>query len=140
MAFDALQAAKARKADVAIIDTAGRLHTKSNLMEELKKIQRVLGRVERSAPHLTILVLDATTGQNGLAQVRAFTDAVECNGILMAKLDGTARGGVLFSIQRELGLPVLFIGTGERLEDLTPFDPHQFVEALFAPPAVSASA
>lgn len=140
VAYDALQAAKARGADVAIIDTAGRLHTKGNLMEELKKIQRVLRRVEQSAPHLTILVLDATTGQNGLAQARAFTDAVECNGILMAKLDGTARGGVLFSIQRELGLPVLFIGTGEGLEDLTPFDPHQFVEALFASPAVSASA
>ena len=140
VAFDALKAAKARGADLAIIDTAGRLHTKSNLMEELKKIQRVLKRLDESAPHLTILVLDATTGQNGLAQAQAFTDAVACDGILMAKLDGTARGGILFSIQRELDLPVLFIGTGEGLEDLSPFDPHQFVEALFASPTVSARA
>lgn len=140
VAFDALKAAKARGADVVLIDTAGRLHTKSNLMEELKKIQRVLKRLDESAPHLTILVLDATTGQNGLAQARAFTDAVACDGILMAKLDGTAKGGILFSIQRELDLPVLFIGTGEGLEDLSPFDPHQFVEALFGAPTVSARA
>ena len=140
VAFDALQAAKARGSDVAIIDTAGRMHTKSNLMEELKKVQRVLRRLDESAPHLTILVLDATTGQNGLAQARAFTEAVACHGIFLAKLDGTAKGGILFSIQKELGLPVLFIGTGERLEDLSPFDPHQFVEALFVAPTVSARA
>ena len=112
VAFDALQAGKGRNADVVIIDTAGRLHTKSNLMEELKKIRRVLERQDPEAPHLTVLVLDATTGQNGLAQAKAFTEAVKCDGVLLAKLDGTAKGGVVFAIGEQLGLPVLFIGTG----------------------------
>ncbi len=138
VAFDAVQAAKARDADVVIIDTAGRLHTKSNLMEELKKVRRVVQRLDESAPHLTLLVLDATTGQNGLAQARAFTEAVVCNGIFLAKLDGTARGGVVFAIQEELGLPVLFIGTGEGAEDLSPFDPHQFVDVLLTPSTANA--
>ena len=140
VAFDAVQAASARGADVVIIDTAGRLHTKSNLMEELKKVRRVVQRLDPQAPHLTLLVMDATTGQNGLAQARAFTQAVACDGVFLAKLDGTAKGGVVFAIRQELGLPVLFIGTGERAEDLSPFDPRQFVEALFAPLAVDSPA
>ncbi|MBI4200723.1 MAG: signal recognition particle-docking protein FtsY, partial [Chloroflexi bacterium] len=138
VAFDALQAGKARGADVVIIDTAGRLHTKSNLMEELKKVRRVVGRLDPSAPHLTILVMDATTGQNGLAQARAFTQAVACDGIFLAKLDGTAKGGFVFAIRQELGLPVLFIGTGEGVEDMSPFEPRQFVEALFTPSSTGA--
>ena len=136
VAFDAVQAAKARGADVVIVDTAGRLHTKSNLMEELTKVRRVIQRLDPQAPHLTLLVMDATTGQNGLAQARAFTEAVACDGVVLAKLDGTAKGGVVFAIHKELGLPVMFIGTGEGAEDLSPFDPQQFVEALFAPPVV----
>ena len=136
VAFDAVQAGKARGADVVIVDTAGRLHTKSNLMEELTKVRRVIQRLDPQAPHLTLLVMDATTGQNGLAQARAFTEAVACDGVVLAKLDGTAKGGVVFAIHEELGLPVLFIGTGEGAEDLSPFDPQQFVEALFAPPVV----
>ncbi len=137
VAYDTLEAGKARGADVVIIDTAGRLHTKSNLMEELKKVRRVLGRLDPSAPHLTILVMDATTGQNGLAQARAFTEAVSCDGVFLAKLDGTARGGVVFAIGKEFDLPVAFIGTGEGLEDVSPFDPKLFVESLFAPAAES---
>ena len=140
VAFDAIQAAQARGADVVIIDTAGRLHTKSNLMEELKKVRRVVQRLDDSAPHLTLLVLDATTGQNGLAQARTFVDVVACDGIFLAKLDGTARGGIAFAIQQELGLPVLFIGTGEGAEDISPFDPDQFVEALFATSSADAGA
>ncbi len=140
VAFDAVQAGKARGADVVIIDTAGRLHTKSNLMEELRKVRRVVQRLDPQAPHLTLLVMDATTGQNGLAQARAFTEAVACDGVFLAKLDGTAKGGVVFAIQQELGLPVLFIGTGERSEDMSPFDPAQFVEALFASTAVDSPA
>ena len=136
VAFDAVQAGKARGAQVVIIDTAGRLHTKHNLMEELRKIRRVLERLDPSAPHLTLLVMDATTGQNGLAQARAFTDAVTCDGVFLAKLDGTAKGGVVFVIRQELDLPVLFIGTGETAEDLAPFDASHFVEALFTAPAV----
>ncbi|MEE8443584.1 MAG: signal recognition particle-docking protein FtsY [Dehalococcoidia bacterium] len=137
VAFDTMQAGKARGADVVIVDTAGRLHTKSNLMEEMKKIRRVLERLDPLAPHLTLLVMDATTGQNGLAQARAFTEAVACDAVFLAKLDGTAKGGVVFAIRKELDLPVLFIGTGEGIDDISPFDPHQFVEALFEPPAVS---
>ncbi len=133
VAFDTVQAGKARGADMVIIDTAGRLHTKSNLMEEMKKIRRVLERLDPKAPHLTLLVMDATTGQNGLAQARAFTEAVACDGVFLAKLDGTAKGGVVFAIRQELGLPVLFIGTGEGADDLSPFDPSQFVEALLTP-------
>ena len=136
VAFDAVQAGKARGADVVIIDTAGRLHTKSNLMEELRKVRRVVQRLDPQAPHLTLLVMDATTGQNGLAQARAFIEAVACDGVFLAKLDGTAKGGMVFAIRKELDLPVLFIGTGEGAEDLSPFDPRQFVEALFTPPSV----
>jgi fused signal recognition particle receptor len=128
-----LQAAKARGADVLIIDTAGRLHTKSNLMEELKKIRRVVRRLDPSAPHQVLLTLDATTGQNGLAQARYFTEAVECTGIVLAKLDGTARGGIVLAIKEQLGIPILFIGTGEGLEDMAPFDPREFVDALLEP-------
>ena len=132
VAFDALQAAKARGADVVIIDTAGRLHTKVNLMEELKKIQRVIQRFDPSAPHEAILVMDATTGQNGLAQAKHFTEATGVTGLFLAKLDGTAKGGVVLAIAEQLGLPILFIGTGEQLDDLAPFDAREFVEALFS--------
>ena len=132
VAYDAFQAALARGADVLIIDTAGRLHTKFNLMEEMKKVQRVISRLEATAPHQTLLVLDATVGQNGLIQARAFTEAVGCTGIILAKLDGTARGGIVLTICDQLHVPVLFVGTGEGLEDLAPFDPEAFVEALFA--------
>ena len=131
VAYDAFQAARARSADVLIIDTAGRLHTKSNLMEEMTRVARVLSRLEPTAPHQTLLVMDATTGQNGLAQARAFTESVECTGIILAKLDGTARGGVVLAIGDQLRVPVLFIGTGEGLDDLAPFDAKEFVEALF---------
>ena len=131
VAYDAFQAARARNADVLIIDTAGRLHTKSNLMEEMTRVARVLSRLEPTAPHETLLVMDATTGQNGLAQARAFTESVECTGIILAKLDGTARGGVVLAIGDQLRVPVLFIGTGEGLDDLAPFDAEEFVEALF---------
>ena len=131
--YDAFEAARARGADVLIIDTAGRLHTKSNLMDELSKIKRVLGRLDPSAPHEVILALDATTGQNGLAQARQFTESVQCTGIFLAKLDGTARGGIVLAIRRQLGLPILFIGTGEQPEDMAPFDSQQFVDALLSP-------
>ena len=133
VAYDAYQAAKARGADVLIIDTAGRLHTRSNLMEELRKVHRVLNRQEPSAPHQVILTLDATTGQNGLAQAKSFKEAVECTGIFLAKLDGTARGGIVLAIKQELQVPILFIGTGEGLSDLAPFDSRQFVQSLLAP-------
>ena len=130
VAFDTVQAGHAREYDVVIIDIAGRLHTEHNLMNELKKVYRVVQRLDSSAPHLTLLVLDATTGQNGLVQARAFTEAVPCNGTLLAKLDGTSKGGVVLAIQKELGLPVLFIGTGEGVNDLSPFDPQRFVNAM----------
>ena len=133
VAHDALKAAMARGADVLIIDTAGRLHTKSNLMEELKKIKRVLGRLDPSSPHHVLLTLDATTGHNGLAQARHFTEAVDCTGIFLAKLDGTAKGGIVLSIKDELGLPILFIGTGETLQDMASFDAREFVDALLEP-------
>ena len=133
VAYDAYQAGKARGADVLIIDTAGRLHTKSNLMEELKKIHRVLNRLEPSAPHQVILTLDATTGHNGMAQAKSFQEAVGCTGIFLAKLDGTARGGIALAIKKELQMPILFIGTGESLGDLAPFDSRQFVDSLLAP-------
>jgi fused signal recognition particle receptor len=128
--YDALAAAKARGADVVIIDTAGRLHTKFNLMEELKKIRRVMDKhgVEAVA---TVLVLDATTGQNGLQQARQFRDTVGLDGLIITKLDGTARGGIVFAIVNELRIPVRFIGTGEQLDDLSEFDPDAFVDALF---------
>ena len=130
VAFDALQAAQARRADVVIVDTAGRLHTKGNLMDEMKKIGKVLSRVDETAPHEVLLVLDATTGQNGLAQAREFTKAIGCTGIVLTKLDGTSKGGVVLAIAEELGLPVRFIGTGEGMEDLAPFDPQEYVDAL----------
>jgi len=128
--FDSLEAARARQADVVIIDTAGRLHTKFNLMEELQKIRRVVSRKDPSAPHEVLLVLDATTGQNGLTQARYFTRAVSVTGVFLAKLDGTAKGGIVLAICDELKIPILFIGTGETLEDLAPFDAQTFVEVL----------
>ena len=133
VAYDAYQASKARKADVLIIDTAGRLHTKSNLMEELRKIHRVLKRQDPTAPHEVILTLDATTGHNGLAQAKSFREAVDCTGIFLAKLDGTARGGIVLAIRQELEVPILFIGTGEGMGDMAPFDAEDFVDALLEP-------
>jgi fused signal recognition particle receptor len=130
--FDALQAAFARQADVLIIDTAGRLHTKYNLMEELKKIRRVVQKQVPEAPHQVLLVIDATTGQNALMQARQFTQAVEVTGIVLAKLDGTAKGGIAFAIVQELGIPIQFVGTGEKLDDWAEFDAGEFVHALFA--------
>jgi fused signal recognition particle receptor len=132
VAHDAVQAGISRKADCVIIDTAGRLHTKSNLMEELKKIQRVTSRAHPSAPHEVLLVLDATTGQNGLQQARKFTEALTVTGIVLTKLDGTAKGGIAVAIQRELGIPIKYIGVGEAIEDLQPFEPKKFIDALFA--------
>jgi fused signal recognition particle receptor len=131
VAFDAAKAAVARKADVLILDTAGRLHTKVNLMEELKKLRRILDREIPDAPHETLLVLDATTGQNALNQARLFNEAVAIDGIALTKLDGTAKGGIVVAIAAELQLPVRFVGIGEGVDDLRPFDPAMFVEALF---------
>ena len=133
VAFDAYQASKSRGADVLILDTAGRLHTKSNLMEELRKIHRVLKRQDPSAPHEVILTLDATTGHNGLAQAKSFQEAVDCTGIFLAKLDGTARGGIVLAIKQELQVPIVFIGTGEGMADMAPFDANDFVDALLEP-------
>lgn len=133
VAYDAFQASKARGADILIIDTAGRLHTKSNLMEELRKIHRVLKRQDATAPHEVILTLDATTGHNGLAQAKSFQEAVDCTGIFLAKLDGTARGGIVLAIRQELQVPILFIGTGEGMADFAPFDADDFVDALLEP-------
>jgi fused signal recognition particle receptor len=129
--YDGIQAAKSRGIDVLLIDTAGRLHTKVHLIEELKKIRRVISREQPDAPHETLLVLDATTGQNGLQQARVFKEATDITGIVLTKLDGTAKGGVIIGIQTELGLPVKYIGIGEEIEDLQPFDPTRFVQALF---------
>ncbi|HUI09779.1 MAG TPA: signal recognition particle-docking protein FtsY [Bacteroidota bacterium] len=133
VAFDAVRAASARGADVVIIDTAGRLHTKVNLMEELRKIRRVIQKQDSTAPHEVLLVIDASTGQNGLQQARQFGASVGVTGVVLTKLDGTARGGIVLAISRELDLPVRFIGVGEAIDDLQPFDKHAFVEALFAP-------
>ena len=133
VAYDTYQAGRARGADVLIIDTAGRLHTKSNLMEELRKIHRVLGRLDPHAPHQVILTMDATTGHNGLAQAKSFKEAVDCSGIFLAKLDGTARGGIVLAIKKELQVPILFIGTGESMEDMAPFDTRDFVDSLLSP-------
>jgi fused signal recognition particle receptor len=127
--YDAIQAAQNRRAQVVIIDTAGRLHTKFNLMEELKKIKRVVSKYE--LPQEVLLVIDATTGQNGLAQAQHFTEAVGVNGIFLAKLDGTARGGIVLSICNELKIPIAYIGTGEQLGDMAPFDANTFVTAVF---------
>ena len=132
--FDALQAATARSANVLIADTAGRLHTKTGLMEELAKVRRVVGRTDPDAPHETLLVLDATTGQNGLVQARRFTETAQVSGLAVTKLDGTARGGVLFAIARELSIPIRYIGVGEGVEDLRDFAPTDFVDALLARP------
>lgn len=130
--FDTLSAAESSQADIVMIDTAGRLHTKANLMEELKKMNRVIQRNHPDGPHETLLVLDATTGQNGLTQARTFADAVGVTGIILAKLDGTAKGGIAFAIAHELAIPVRFIGTGERMDDLAPFDARDFVDSLLA--------
>ena len=129
--FDGLQAAKKRGVDVVMIDTAGRLHNKAHLVEELKKIRRVIAREMPGAPHETLLVLDAITGQNGLQQARVFQEAMDLTGIVLTKLDGTAKGGVVVAIQEELRIPVQYIGVGEDVEDLQPFEPESFVKALF---------
>ncbi len=129
--FDALHAAKARKVDVLIVDTAGRLHTKTNLMAELEKMRRTASRVIPDAPHEVLLVLEATTGQNGLEQARKFTESSAVTGIILTKLDGTAKGGVVVAISRELNLPIRYVGVGEQLDDLLPFDPQIFVSSLF---------
>jgi fused signal recognition particle receptor len=130
--FDSLQAAKARNVDYVIVDTAGRLHTKTNLMEELAKMRRTAQRIVPGAPHETLLVMDATTGQNGLQQARLFTDSAGVTGIVLTKLDGTAKGGIVVAISRELGLPVRYVGVGEKAGDLLPFDSKEFVDSLFA--------
>jgi fused signal recognition particle receptor len=132
VAFDACEKAKARGLDVVIVDTAGRLHTQTHLMRELEKIHRVVSQRIEGAPHEVLLVLDATTGQNAIAQAEAFKKTVHCTGIILAKLDGTAKGGAVFGIKQKLGLPVKFVGVGEKLDDLEPFDPDGYVEALFA--------
>lgn len=132
VAFDAADAAISRNIDCLLIDTAGRLHTKVNLMEELKKIRRVVQKRHEDAPHEVLLVLDATTGQNGLQQAKLFTEALEVTGIVLTKLDGTAKGGIAVAIQKQLGIPIKYIGVGEGIDDLQPFDPKAFVDALFA--------
>ena len=130
VAFDAISAAEARGADVVIVDTAGRLHTHGNLMQELAKVRRVISKRLEGAPHETLIVIDATTGQNGLRQARAFADAAEVTGVILTKLDGTAKGGIALAIASELGIPVKLIGVGEGLEDIRPFDAREFCEAL----------
>jgi fused signal recognition particle receptor len=130
VAFDAVKAAQARGSEVLIIDTAGRLHTKSNLMAELAKVKRVVGRQAPGAPHEVLLVLDATTGQNGIAQARVFHEGVGLTGLVLTKLDGTAKGGIVIRIYRELGLPIKLVATGEKPEDLAAFDPDAYVDAL----------
>ncbi|NIN11409.1 MAG: signal recognition particle-docking protein FtsY [Gemmatimonadales bacterium] len=132
VAFDAIEAAKARGIDVVLVDTAGRLHTHGDLMDELKKIARVMARRREGAPHESLLVLDGTVGQNALQQGRAFTDAVPVSGLVITKLDGTAKGGSVVRLRHELGIPIKFVGVGERLEDLEVFDPEQFTERLLA--------
>jgi len=128
--FDAVSAVKARSFDVLLVDTAGRLHTKSNLMEELKKVKRILERELPGAPHETLLVLDGNTGQNALVQAKMFNEAIGITGIVLTKLDGTSRGGIVFAISKELGIPVKFVGIGEAVEDLRSFEPKEFVDAL----------
>jgi fused signal recognition particle receptor len=132
VAYDAVQAGYSRHAQAVIIDTAGRLHTKFNLMEELKKIKRVVAKQDATAPHQVLLVMDATTGQNGLAQAKHFTEAVDVTDIFLAKLDGTARGGIVFAICDQLNIPISYIGTGEKLQDIAPFDAEVFVNAIFS--------
>jgi fused signal recognition particle receptor len=130
VAYDSVKAGQARKSDIILIDTAGRLHTRFNLMEELKKVHRVVGKAMPAAPHAVWLVMDATTGQNALQQARSFKEAVKVTGVILAKLDSSARGGMAFAIQRELGLPILFAGLGEKPDDLQPFDPDAFVDGI----------
>jgi fused signal recognition particle receptor len=134
VAFDGMKAAVARGVDVVLVDTAGRLHTRSNLMDELRKVRRVIERELPGAPHETLLVLDATTGQNALAQARTFAEAVGVTGIVVTKLDGTARGGMVFAVRTELGVPVRFVGVGEGMDDLRPFEPGLFLDALLGAP------
>lgn len=129
--FDALKSGLARKADIVIIDTAGRLHTKFNLMKELEKLKEIARKQVHAAPHATLLVLDATTGQNALSQAKHFKDRVNITGVVLTKLDGTAKGGMVFAISKELGVPVRFVGTGEKMEDLMPFEAASFVDGLF---------
>ncbi|WCN39062.1 signal recognition particle-docking protein FtsY [Aneurinibacillus uraniidurans] len=130
--YDGIQAARTKKADVLLCDTAGRLQNKVNLMEELSKIKRVISREIPGAPHETLLVLDATTGQNALSQAKAFSESAELSGLVLTKLDGTAKGGIVIAIRNELNVPVKYVGLGEKMDDLQPFDPEQFVHALFA--------
>jgi len=132
VAFDACERARARNYDVVIVDTAGRLHTQAHLMRELDKIRRAVSRTIEGAPHEVLLVLDATSGQNAIVQAEQFKKTIQCTGIILAKLDGTAKGGAIFAIKQKLGLPVKFVGIGEQLDDLAPFDPETYVEALFA--------
>jgi fused signal recognition particle receptor len=132
VAYDAIQAALNKKTDVVFIDTAGRLHTKYNLMEELKKVHRVVGKALAGAPHAVWIVLDATTGQNAFQQAKMFKEMTKVDGVILSKLDSSSKGGMAFAIQKELGLPILFAGLGERLEDLEPFDPQQFVDGILA--------
>ena len=133
VAYDAIDAARARGADVVIVDTAGRLHTEGNLMEELAKVRRVIGKQIPGAPHETLISIDATTGQNGLRQAKIFSEAAEVDGVVLTKLDGTAKGGITLAIADELGIPVKLIGTGETLEDLRPFDPDRLRPAPCSP-------
>jgi len=132
VAYDTVKSAIARNSDLALIDTAGRLHTRFNLMEELKKVHRVVGKAMSGAPHAVWLVMDATTGQNALQQAHAFKDAVNVTGVILAKLDSSARGGMAFAIQQELGLPIIYAGLGESSDDLQPFDPDLFVDGILA--------
>ena len=134
VAYDAVQAGISRNADIVLIDTAGRLHTRFNLMEELKKVYRVVGKAMPNAPQAVWLVMDATTGQNALQQARAFKEAVHVTGIILAKLDSSARGGMAFAIQRELGLPILYAGLGEKPDDLQPFNPDAFIAGIMDRP------
>jgi fused signal recognition particle receptor len=129
--YDAVQAAKARETDLLIADTAGRLHTQTNLMAELQKVKRVIGKVDAAAPHEVLIVLDATLGQNALNQVRQFNQAIGITGIVLTKLDGTAKGGIIFAIANETGIPIRFIGVGEKIDDLRPFNADDFINALF---------
>jgi fused signal recognition particle receptor len=132
VAYDAIDAARAREADVVIVDTAGRLHTQGDLMAELEKVRRVIGKQLPGAPHETLVSIDATTGQNGLRQAKVFAEAAEVDGVVLTKLDGTAKGGIVLAIANELGIPVKLIGTGESLQDLRPFDPEDFARALLS--------
>jgi fused signal recognition particle receptor len=132
VAFDGYTAAKSRGTDVLLVDTAGRLHTKSPLMEELKKVKRVLEKAAGHPVDEVLLVLDATTGQNGIAQARAFTEAVDVTGVVLTKMDGSARGGIVVAVREELGVPVVLIGTGEGIDDLTAFDPEAFARGLLS--------